>query len=474
MPSLLSRMSRNSNSTAVSGSSPSTPSMDMNTQLAPLPETRKRSRNLDLNLDSDNEEPPARNVMAPPRSRQSRIRSGRHTMSRQEQEQISSTFATIGAPNPAAAQSTPTSSRSRANHAVQASTTHRSHESTSQRRSRRRGARHNSVHAPAVPIENRNSESVVPPASNEASVIENQGPETASSAVSSVVLAIEALSNQIALTRRDTPYIALTLGDSSDEEGNDAALPPAPSVFPAVAAPPVQNSKPNADRKFFDLTFEDSSDEEESAATMTQAYIGDRIVLVEEKRLEPFLPEPTIKFQRLLEDARTQKLHCLDKWYSVGYAVLGISGNVYTVIIEGSQFAIVMKAEEIYSAFTLSLRDVSREGYFNVAELLGIDKTVEGDAEARQSYQREVDRWRVEMVRRPTTLLEEVCDFIVRYHPEVYSDVGDVFCDESNDDNSPRAIRVLETMEIVEMNVERILQGLPTIDSEFTRDLHLL
>ncbi|KAF5869689.1 putative ring finger domain protein [Botrytis fragariae] len=669
MSSQSSRMSRSSNSTAVSSSSSTTPSMDIDTRLAPLPETRKRSRNSDL--DSDDEEPqaqrvragdsnsidniesgmaidaPARSVMAPTHSRQSRIRSGRSTMSRQEQEQISSTFANIGAPSQTPAQSVLVSSPSRANHTVQASTTRQSPESTPQSRLyeeisdydadtsgderpskvRRRGEGQNSVHTRAGPVETWNSGAIAPPASNEASVVEHQGSETASSPVSSLLLAIEAPSNQNALMRRDTPYIDLTWEDSSDEEENDAALPPAPSVLPAVAAPPVQNSQPNAAPKFVSLMFDDSSDEEESAATMSKAYIGDRIVLVEEKRLEPFLPEPTVKFQRLLEDAQTQKLHCLDKWYSVGYeddvefsrqfAVLGTSCNVYVVIIgkrpncncyEGNRGILCVHIVFILTQFlnlpaplrhqsafleaelrcmmgdeidwmgpvstdkfctqksveeqeTCSIclenlegdgsitwcrgqcgqnfhlqciwtwadtnfrdgqpditcgncrapwiwigrqlagliegvwnwqfgihdddagyrslsklldRDVSKEGYFNVAELLGIYETVDDDAEARQRYQRVVDRWRVEMVRRPTTLLEEVYDFIVRYHPEVYSDVDDVFSDESIDEDNPRAIRLLETVDFVETNVERVLQGLPTIDSEYTRDLHLL
>ncbi|KAF7939747.1 hypothetical protein EAE99_001552 [Botrytis elliptica] len=668
-------MSRSSESTTASDPSLSTPSMDIDTQLAPLPENRKRSRNLDL--DSDNEEPraqrvrvgdsesienvdsemaidtPAQNVTAPPRSRQSRIRFGRHAMSRQEQEQISSTFANIGAPaptptsNPNITQSAPVSSPSRANHIVQASAIHQSHESTSQRRSyedtsgydadisgderprkvRRRSERQNSVHTPAVPIENRNAEAAASPTSNETSAVENQGSETTSSPVSSVLLAIEAPSNQIALTPGDTPYIDLTLEDSSDEEEGDAALSPAPSVLPAVAALPVQNSQPNANHKFVDLTFEDSSDEKEGAATMSQAYIGDRIVLVEEKRLEPFLSEPTIRFQYLLEDARTQKLHCLQEWACVGFkddvqflrhlAVLGTSGNVYTVIlkkkpscncyegnrgiycvhivfiltkflhlpaplrhqsafleaelrcmvgddvdwmgpvptgkfcppksieeqgtcsiclenlegnasmtwcmgqcgqnfhlqciwtwadtnfmdgqpditcghcrapwvwlgyqltafIEGAwnwRFGISEDDAEYCSLSELLDRDVSKDGYFNVAELLGDYETEEDDAEAHQSYQRVVDKWRAEMVTRPTTLTEEVNAFVERYHSEVYDDVYDEYLKRSNEGYSPSAIRALETEEIVETNVRRVLQGFPTIDSEFCRDLHLL
>ncbi|KAF7905288.1 uncharacterized protein EAF01_005809 [Botrytis porri] len=665
MPSLSSRTSRSPNSNAVSGPSSSTSSMDMDTQLAPLPEIRKRSRN--LALDSDDEEPqaqrvranhpnstedidadmaidtPARNVMAPPRSRPSRFRSGhrsdlrngRRTISRREQEHISSTFANIGAPTPVATQSTPVSYISRANQTTHPNATSQSHGSTSQRRvydensdydvdtsgderppKRRRGARQNSVHTPAVPIENRNAEAVAPPTSNEASVVENQAAETASSVVSSVLLAIEAPSNQNTSTRGDTPYIDLTLEDSSDEEENDAAVPPAPSVLPAVAAPPIQNSQPNAAPTVVDLTFEGFRDEEESTATMSKAYVGDRIVLVEEKRLEPFLPEPTAKFKRLLEDARTQKLCCLEQWWSILYAVLGTSGNVYTVSIrqkptcncyegrrdilcvhivfiltqyldlpaplrhqttfleaeirymkedeinriglrstdkfceqksveeqetcpiclenledddstwcrgqcgknfhlhcifiwahtnfrEGNpditcgncrapwiwiehqlrgfieitwnlQFGVCDYDERYCSLSELLRRDVSQEGYLNVAEILGIDKTVKDDAEARESYQRVVDRWRAEMVRRPTPLLDEVNDFIARYHPGVYRDVLDVFCDESFDENSPRAIRVLKTVDLVETNVGRVLQGLPTIDNEIIRDLHLL
>ncbi|KAF7882598.1 uncharacterized protein EAF02_005961 [Botrytis sinoallii] len=625
MPSQPSRMSRSSESTTASDPSLSTPSMDIDTQLAPLPETRKRSRNLDL--DSDNEESqaqrvrvgdsdsienvdsemaidtPAQNVTAPPRSRQSRIRSGRHAMSRQEQEQISSTFANIGAPTtaPNLTQSAPASSPSRANHIVQASAIHQSHESTSQRRSyedtsgydadisgderprkvRRRSERQNSVHTPAVSIENRNAEAAASPTSNEASVVENQGSETALPPTSSVLLTVEAPSNQIALTPGDTPYIDLTFEDSSDEEEGDAALSPAPSVLPAVAAPPVQNPQPNANRKFVDLTFEDSSDEKEGAATMSQAYIGDRIVLVEEKRLEPFLPEPTIRFQYLLEDARTQKLHCLQEWTCVGFkddvqflrhlAVLGTSGNVYTVILkkkprcncyEGNRGILCVHIVFILTKFlhlpaplrhqsafleaelrcmvgddvdwmgpvptgkfcppksveeqgTCSIclenlegnasmtwcmgqcgqnfhlqciwtwadtnfmdgqpditcghcrapwiceddaeycslselldRDVSKDEYFNVAELLGDYETEEDDAEAHQSYQRAVDKWRAEMVRRPTTLTEEVNAFVERYYPKVYDDVYDEYLIRSNDGYSPSAIRALETEEI--------------------------
>ncbi|TGO35022.1 hypothetical protein BHYA_0173g00160 [Botrytis hyacinthi] len=674
MPSLSSRMSRSSDSTTASGPYSSTPSMDIDIQLTPLPETRKRSRNLDS--DSDEEEPqaqrarydgsnsiqniesemaidtPARNVMAPPRSMHPRVRSGRRTMSRQEQEQISSTFANIGAPaltpastpnpNPNHTQPAPVSSLPRASHTAQASTTRQSSEATSQSRlyeeisdydadthederppKRRRVERQNSVHTPAVPIEDRNVEVVAPPASNEASVVEHQGSETASSLVSGVLLAIEAPSNQIASTRRDAPYIDLTLEDSSDEEEDDTVLPPAPSVFPAVQAPSVRNIQPNAKPKFVDLTFDDSSHKRERTATMSQAYIGDRIVLVQEKRLEPFLPEPTTRFQNLLEDARTQELQCLDKWaspehkddveFSRQLAVLGTSGNVYMVIIEKKpecncyegirdilcvhivfiltqflnlpaplrhqtafleaelrcmmgdeidwmspvstdKFCTQKSVEEqetcsiclenltghepiawcrgqcgknfhlqciwtwaetnfqdgqpditcgncrtpwiwvgrelsflIETAWNLQYdisykeagyrtlsellkRDVSKEGYFNVAELVGIDETMEDDAEARRSYQQLVDRWRLEMARRPTTLLEEVGNFIYRYHTEVYDDVDD----ESNDSNSPRAIRALELVKYVEMNVGRVLQGFPAIDSEVFRDLHLL
>lgn len=389
MPSLSSRMSRSSESTTASGPSLSTPSMDIDTQLAPLPETRKRSRNLDS--DSDEEEPqaqrarndgsnliqnidsemtidmPAQNLMAPPRSMHSRIRSGRRNMSRQEQEQISSTFANIGAPaltsTPNPTQSAPVSSPPRASHTVQASTTLQSPESTSQSRlyeeisgydadthedkrppKRRRGERQHSVHTPADPIEDRNTEVFAPPTSNEASVAEHQASETASLPVSGVLLTIEAPSNQIVPTRRDTKYIDLTLEDSSDEEENDTVLPPAPSVLPTVQAPSVRNIQPNAKPTFVDFTSDDSSDEGEHTATMSQAYIGDRIVLVEEKRLEPFLPEPTNRFKNLLEDARRQKLQCLDKWasrefkddveFSRQLAVLGTSGNVYMVVIE--------------------------------------------------------------------------------------------------------------------------------------------
>ncbi|TGO60745.1 hypothetical protein BCON_0033g00570 [Botryotinia convoluta] len=618
MPSQSSRMSRSSDSTAVSGPSSSTPSMDMNTQLAPLPETRKRSRNLDLDLDSDNEESqarrvragnsnpiediesgmaidtPARNLMAPPHSRRSRICSGRCKMSRQEQEQISSTFANIGAPSQAPAQSAPVNSPSRANHTVQASTTCQSHESTSQRHSyeetsdydadtngderpskRRRGARHNSGHTSTFPIENRNSEAVASPTSNEASVVEHQGSETASSPVSSVLLAIEAPPNQIASTRGDTPYIDLTLEDSSDEEEDDAALPPAPSVLPAVQAPSIRNIQSNANPTFVDLTFEDSSDEEESAATMSQAYIGNRIVWrsvgyeddVEFSRqlavlgtsgnvrdilcvhivfiLTQFLnlpaplrhqttfleaelrcmmgdemnwmaPMSTDKFctQKSVDEQETCSiclenlegeesikwcrgqcgknfhLQCIWTWANTNFqdgqpditcgnyrAPWIWIGRQLSSFIEGMwnwQFGIRYNEAGYRPLSELLRKDVSREGYFNVAELLRIDKTVEDDAGARQSYQREVDRWRVEMVRRPTTLTEEVCAFIDRYHPEVYDDVGDEFSNESNDGNCPRAIRVLETVEIVETNVGRVLQGFPAIDSEFSRDLHLL
>ncbi|TGO15260.1 hypothetical protein BTUL_0042g00300 [Botrytis tulipae] len=660
MPSLSSRMSRSSESTTASGPSLSTPSMDIDTQLAPLPETRKRSRNLDS--DSDEEEPqaqrarnndsnsiqniesemaidiPARNVMAPPRSMHPRVRSGRRMMSRQEQEQISSTFANIGAPAPTPTQSAPVSSLSTVSNTAQASTTRQSSESTLQSRSyeeisdydadthederppkRRRGERQNSVNTPAVPIEDRDAEVVASPTSNEASVVEHQVSETASSPISGVLLATEAPPNQIASTRRDTPYIDLTLEDSSDEE-DAAALLPVPRLLPVVQAPSVRDTRPNAKPTFVDLTFDDSSDEGERTAIMSQAYIGDSIVLVEEKRLEPFLPEPTTRFQNLLKDARTQRLHCLNKWaspehkddveFSRQLAVLGTSGNVYMVIIEKKpecncyegiedilcvhivfflnlpaplrhqttfleaelrcmmgneinwmgpvstdkfctrksveeqetcsiclenlidydstawcrgqcgknfhkeciwiwaetnfqdgqpditcgncrapwvwagrelsflietawnlQYDIDYKEAGYRSLSELLKRDVSEEGYFNVAELVGLDETMEDDAEAHGSYQRVVNRWRLEMAGRSTTLLEEVGNFIYRYHPGVYDGVDDGFSNESNDGNSPRA---MELVKYVEMNVGRVLQGLRAIDSEVFRDLHLL
>ncbi|KAF7896292.1 hypothetical protein EAF00_006306 [Botryotinia globosa] len=679
-PSLSSRMSRDSESTTASGPSLSTHSMDIDTQLTPLPETRKRSRN----FDSDEEEPqaqrarnndsnsiqniesemaidtPARNVMTPPRRMHPRVRSGRRMISRQEQEQISSTFANIGAPaaaptptptptpttnptpNPNPTQSAPLSSLPRADHTVQASTTLQSPVSTSQSRSyeeisdydadtsederpakRRRRDCQNAVNTPAVPIEDWNAEVVAPPASNEAAVVEHRVSETALSPIPGVLLAIEAPPNQIASTRRDTPYIDLTLENSSDEE-DAAALLTVPRLPSVAQAPSVRNTRPNAKPTSVDLTFDDSSDEGERTATMSQAYIGDRIVLVEEKRLEPFLPEPTTRFRNLLEDARTQRLHCLDKWASLEHkddgkfsrqlAILGTSGNVYMVIIEKKpecdcyegirdilcvhivfiltqflnlpaplryqttfleaelrcmmgdeidwmgpvstdkfctrksveeqetcsiclenlidhdstawcrgqcgknfhkkciwiwaetnfqdgqpditcgncrapwiwvghelsflietawnlQYGIDYKEAGYRSLSELLDRDVGEEGYFNVAEFVGIDETMEDDAEARGSYQRVVNSWRLEMAGRSTTLLEEVGNFIYRYHPTVYDGVDDRFSDESSDGNSPRA---MEFVKFVEMNVGRVLQGLQAIDSEVFRDLHLL
>ncbi|KAF7940602.1 uncharacterized protein EAE97_006788 [Botrytis byssoidea] len=445
------------------------------------------------------------------------------------------------------------------------------------------------------------------------SVVEHQVLETASSPISRMLLTIEAPSDQIASTRRDTPYIDLTLEDSSDEE-DAAALPPAPRLLPVVQAPSVRNTRPNAKPTFVDLAFDDSSDEGERTATMSQAYIGDRIVLVEEKRLGPFLPEPTTSFRNLLENARTQELHCLNKWHSPEHkddvkfsrqlAVLGTSGNVYMVIIKKKpecncyegiedmlcvhivfflnlpaplrhqttfleaelrcmmgdeinwmgpvstdkfctqksveeqetcsiclenlidndsiawcrgqcgknfhkeciwtwdetnfqdgqpditcgncrapffietawnlQYDIDYKEAGYRSLSELLKREVSVEGYFNVAELVGIEETMEDDAEAHRSYQKVAHRWRREMAGRSTTLLGEVVDFICRYHPGVYDNFDDGFSDESSDDNSPRAIRGLELMKYVEMNVGRVLQGLRAIDSEVFRDSHLL
>ncbi|TGO67992.1 hypothetical protein BOTNAR_0032g00370 [Botryotinia narcissicola] len=539
--------------------------MDIDTQLGPLPEIRKRSRNLDS--DSDEEEPqaqrarndnpnsiptfesemaidtPARNVMVPPRRMHPRVRFGRRMMSRQKQEQISSTFANIGAAtptpnsnlNPNPTQLAPVSSLPRVNRIVQASTTRQSPASTSQSRlyeeisdydadthenkrppKRRRDERQNSVHTPDVPTEDWNGGIVS---------------ETTSSPISGALLAIETPPNQIASTRIDTPYIDLTLEDLSDEE-EDAVLPAARSVLPTVQAPSVLNNQPHAKPTFVDLTFDDSSDDGERTTTMSQAYIGDKIVLVEEKSLEPFLPKPTTRFRNLLEDARTQKLHRLNKWHSPEHkydvefsrqlAVLGTSGNVYMAIIKKKpecncyegiedilcvhivfdgqlditcgncrapwvwvgrelsffietawnlQYDIDYKEAGYRSLSELLKSEVSEEGYFNVAELVGIAKTMEDDAEAHRSYQRVVHRWRLEMAGRSTTLLEEMGNFIYRYHPTVYDGVDDGFSDESNDGNSPRA---MELGKYVEMNVGRVLQGLRAIDSEVFRDLHLL
>ncbi|KAM0142104.1 hypothetical protein ACHAP3_002099 [Botrytis cinerea] len=649
MPSLSSRMSHSSDSTALSGTSSPTPSMDMDTQLAPLPATRKRSRN--LNVDSDEEEPqarraragdsnsnenvdsemaidtPAQNLMAPPRSRQSGIFNGRNTISRQEQEQISSTFANIGGPAQAQTESTLVSPLPRADQTIQPSTTHQAHGSTSQQRSyeenfdydadisgderpsniRRRGTRQNSTRTPAVHNETRAPDTASPPASNEASVVENRGSRADLLPVSNVLLGIEGPSSQIASTRGGTIYIDLTLEDSSDEERGHN-LSPASSVLPVAEAPSIQDIQPNADATFFDLTLEDFSDEEEGAATISQAYIGDRIVLVEEERLEPFLPEPTVKFQRLLELARTQKLHYLDKWGAIELeddvefhrelAVLGTSGNVYMVCIKkkpdcncpdgrkdmlcvhlvfiltqflnlsaplrhqstfleaelkcmmgdercwmgplssdkfciqksvdeqetcpiclenlegdapltwcrgqcgvnvhlqcvwswaqanyedeqpditcvncrapwiwvgrqlvsyiegmwNAQFGIAYNEAGYRTLSDLLRRNLSIDGYFNVAKLLGIDKTVKDDAEVRQSQrlQRDFDRWRSEMARRPTLLREEVDAFIERYFPQV----AENFRNNPND-GSPEATNVVETMRDVRINVRRSLQ----------------
>ncbi|KAK6604788.1 SWIM zinc finger protein [Botrytis cinerea] len=622
MPSLSSRMSHSSDSTALSGTSSPTPSMDMDTQLAPLSATRKRSRN--LNEDSDEEEPQARraragdsnsnenrkNLMATPRSRQSGIFNGRNTISRQEQEQIPSTFAKIGGPAQAQTESTLVSPLSRADQTIQPSTTHQAHGSTSQQRSyeenfdydadisgderpsniRRRGTRQDSTRTPAVHNETRAPDTASPPASNEASVVENRGSRADLLPVSNLLLGIEGPSSQIASTRGGTIYIDLTLEDSSDEE-HGHNLSPASSVLPVAEAPSIQDIQPNGDATFFDLTLEDSSDEEEGAATMSQAYIGDRIVLVEEERLEPFLPEPTAKFQRLLELARTQKLHCLDKWGAIELeddvefhrelAVLGTSGNVYMVCIKkkpdcncpdgrkdmlcvhlvfiltqflnlsaplrhqstfleaelkcmmgdercwmgplssdkfciqkrrtphvvqrpvwgecpsavrlelaqanyedeqpditcvncrapwiwvgrqlvsyiegmwNAQFGIAYNEAGYRTLSDLLRRNLSIDGYFNVANLLGIDKTVKDDAEVRQSQrlQRDFDRWRSEMARRPNLLREEVDAFIERYFPQV----AENFRNNPND-GSPEATNVVETMRDVRINVRRSLQ----------------
>ncbi|KAF7946397.1 hypothetical protein EAE96_009395 [Botrytis aclada] len=356
---------------------------------------------------------------------------------------------------------------------------------------------------------------------------------------------------------------------------------------------------------------------------MSQVYIGDRIVMVEEKRLEPFLPEPTAEFRRLLEDAQTQKLHCLEKYYVEGFEdhvefkrkfdVLGTSGNVYFVTIgkkpscncfdgrsdilcvhivfiltqflnlpaplrhqsafleaelrgmmgyeidwmaplstdkfctrksveeqeicpicceslegsgtitwcrgqcgknfhldciwnwaqtnfdseqpdltcpncrapwvwidcqlrefieEMSNWKLGIRYKEAGYRFwnELTSRDVSKEGYFNVAELLGIDRTVEDDAEVheilRRSWQRDVDRWRVKMATRPTILSEGVNNFLEFYYPELMDYLRNKLFSESNDFNSPRANRTRNAMDVTEMNVRRALLGFPVIETD--------
>lgn len=160
--------------------------------------------------------------------------------------------------------------------------------------------------------------------------------------------------------------------------------------------------------------------------------------------------------------------NCRAPWIWVGRQLRFLIESAWNL-----QYDIDYKEEGYLNLSELLKRDVSEEGYFNVAELVGIDDTVEDDAEARQSYQLLVDKWRLEMARRPTTLLEEVVNFICRYHPQVYDNDDDEFSDESNDDNSPGALIVMERVKYAEMNVERLLQGFLPIDSEVFKDLHL-
>lgn len=129
---------------------------------------------------------------------------------------------------------------------------------------------------------------------------------------------------------RAEPWIALEPATGSGSENRSQGE----RELPEPQAPQAQN---NGSNSFIDLNTNDS----DTAARGTKAFIGNRVVLVKERRLRRYLPQPTAEFVELLSNVNQNKMYVLevskpeskDGHMRQFYKVIGKTGNLHKVEI---------------------------------------------------------------------------------------------------------------------------------------------